>query len=138
VSRALRECAPGDAYAQEFPAITTTQLVMYAGASDDYNRIHYDQAHAQSAGLGGVIAHGMLTMALMTRVLTDWAGPWARMRRVSARFVAPVRPGDVVRVEAVVGARGEGTPAHVTCTATAKVGERTVATCEATIAVGDR
>ena len=111
----------------------------YAGASDDYNRIHYDQDYARSAGLGGVIAHGMLTMALMTRALTDWAGHDGMVRKVAARFVAPVRPGDVVRVEAVVEAREEtGAGNNVTCTATAKVGERTVATMDATIAFARR
>lgn len=136
MSRTLQAFAPGEAWTQDFPAITTTQLVMYAGASDDYNRIHYDQDYAKSAGLGGVIAHGMLTMALMTRTLADWAGPRAQLRKVSARFVAPVRPGDVVRVQAVVKGRGEGTASGtVLCGATAMVGERTVATCDATIVV---
>lgn len=135
MSPSLQDCAPGERHRQDFPAITTTQLAMYAGASDDYNRIHYDQDYAKSAGLGGVIAHGMLTMALMTRALTDWAGPGGTVRKLSARFVAPVRPGDVVSVEVVVEAREEMAERHdLACSATAKVGERTVATLDATVA----
>ena len=135
MSHPLQDSIPGQRHEQEFPAITTTQLVMYAGASDDYNRIHYDQDYARSAGLGGVIAHGMLTMALMTRALTDWAGHAGVVRRLSARFVAPVRPGDVVTVEAVVSTREEtGQRLDFACSSTARVGERTVATMDATVA----
>ncbi|HZQ60106.1 MAG TPA: MaoC/PaaZ C-terminal domain-containing protein [Casimicrobiaceae bacterium] len=124
----------GAAFEQSFPAITTMQLVKYAGASDDYNRIHYDQAFAQSAGLGGVIAHGMLTMGLMTSALTQWGGPRAFVRRVSARFLAPVRPGDVVRVEGRITASRETEAGHdVDCELVAKVGERSVATGEGTL-----
>ncbi len=134
MSRALEDCASGERHVQDFPAITTTQLAMYAGASDDYNRIHYDQDYARAAGLGGVIAHGMLTMALMTRALTDWAGHEGMVRKLSARFVAPVRPGDVVSVEVVVAAReATGADKGVACTATARVGERTVATMDAKV-----
>lgn len=135
MSTALRNDAAGAVHMRDFPAITTIQLAMYAGASDDYNRIHYDQDYARSAGLGGVIAHGMLTMALMTRALTDWAGPEGTVRKLSARFVAPVRPGDVVSVEAVVKARDDTEQRHIIeCSTTARVGERTVATMDASIA----
>lgn len=76
--------------------VTTRQLVMYAGASGDYNPIHYDLPHAQSAGLGGVIAHGMLTMGFAGKCLTDWLPVNARVIEFSGRFLSPVRPGDVV------------------------------------------
>lgn len=80
-------------------AVSTQQLVRYAGASGDFNPIHYDQAHAVEAGLGGVIAHGMLTMGFMARAVTDWAGERGQLQAISARFTAPVRPGDQVRVD---------------------------------------
>ena len=54
---------PGETFSIRRGPITTTQLVMYAGASGDFNRIHYDHPFAVQKGLGGVIAHGMLTMA---------------------------------------------------------------------------
>ena len=88
--------------------VTTRQLVMYAGASGDYNPIHYDQDYARSAGLGGVIAHGMLVMAFAGQLATDWAGPERFVEALSGRFLAPVRPGDSVRLTAEVTPAGEG------------------------------
>lgn len=82
--------------------VTTRQLVMYAGASGDYNRIHYDHAFASEAGLGGVIAHGMLTMGFAAECLSDWAGKGAFVERVQGRFLHPVRPGDEVRITLTV------------------------------------
>ncbi len=115
-------------------AVSTQQLVRYAGASDDYNRIHYDQAYAIEAGLGGVIAHGMLTMGFMARALTDWAGPRGRVKRIAARFLAPVRPGDVVRVIGRISAAEEGVEARtLACRLEAVVGTRTVASGDATV-----
>jgi len=82
--------------------VTTTQLVMYAGASGDFNRIHYDLPFAQEAGLGGVIAHGMLTMGFAAQMLTDWGGTGSFVQAIDARFLSPVRPGDTVHLEGVV------------------------------------
>lgn len=89
--------------------VTTEQLARYAGASDDYNRIHYDDAYSREAGLGGVVAHGMLTMGFMARALVDWAGNPVCVQSISARFTALVRPGDVVEVKLVVE---ESTQSH--------------------------
>ncbi|MEW6121798.1 MAG: MaoC/PaaZ C-terminal domain-containing protein [Pseudomonadota bacterium] len=122
----------GHVFALETEPVTTQQLVRYAGASDDYNRIHYDLPFAEASGLGGVIAHGMLTMAFMGRAVTDAIGPAGFVRRLSARFVAPVRPGDVVRVEAkILEARDEAGARHVRADLTARVGGRPVAVGEA-------
>ena len=90
-------------------AVTTEQLARYAGASDDYNRIHYDDAYAREAGLGGVVAHGMLTMGFMALALVEWAGNPICVQSISARFTAVVRPGDVVEVKLVVE---ESTQSH--------------------------
>src|SRR5262249_37267276 len=108
------------------------QLVKYAGASDDYNRIHYDQAYATNeAGLGGVIAHGMLTMAFMASAVTEWGGPSAFVRHLDARFTAPVRPNDVVSVKATVTAsRVDGADVEIK----AYVGDRVVAEGTAVVA----
>ena len=78
----------------ELPAqtftITRADLVRYAGASGDFNVIHWNQRVAQSVGLPDVIAHGMYTMALAVRVVTDWAGDPARVVEYGVRFTRPV------------------------------------------------
>jgi acyl dehydratase len=78
----------------ELPAqtftITRADLVRYAGASGDFNVIHWNQRVAQSVGLPDVIAHGMYTMALAARIVTDWAGDPARVVEYGVRFTRPV------------------------------------------------
>jgi acyl dehydratase len=75
--------------AQEFP-ITRVDLVRYAGASGDFNPIHWNQRFATSVGLPDVIAHGMYTMAVAIRVVTDWAGDPGRVVEYGVRFTRPV------------------------------------------------
>ena len=99
---------PGDSFSIRRGPITTTQLVMYAGASGDFNRIHYDHPFAVEKGLGGVIAHGMLTMAFAASCAVEAFGPAARIARIDARFTSPVRVGDVVEVTATVVERSAG------------------------------
>jgi acyl dehydratase len=70
--------------------VTRADLVRYAGASGDFNPIHWSDRVATSAGLPGVIAHGMLTMALAGRLVTDWAGSPAAVRTFGVRFTRPV------------------------------------------------
>lgn len=65
-------------------------LKKYADASGDQNPIHQDEEFAISVGLPNVIAHGMLTMALVGKYISDWAGGPANVREFSARFVKPV------------------------------------------------
>lgn len=89
--------------------VTRAQLVRYAGASGDFNPIHWNERTAIAVGLPGVIAHGMLTMALATRIVTSWAVDPARVREVSVRFTRPVvvpddEVGALLKVSAVVGA----------------------------------
>jgi acyl dehydratase len=78
----------------ELPSLTVTlrreDLVRYAGASGDFNPIHYSDRMATSLGLPGVVAHGMLTMAEAARVVTDWLGDPARLVEYGVRFVKPV------------------------------------------------
>jgi acyl dehydratase len=74
--------------------LTRTQLVMYAGASGDYNPLHTDEVFAtKAAGFPGVFAHGMLTMALTGKALTDWVGD-GRLRTFGVQFRGQVWPGD--------------------------------------------
>jgi acyl dehydratase len=65
-------------------------LKAYADASGDQNPIHQNEEFARSVGLPNVIAHGMLTMALVGKYVTDWAGGPAAVKEYSARFVKPV------------------------------------------------
>ena len=78
------------------PAITTTQLVKYAGASRDFNPIHYDKDFATQAGFDGVIAHGMLTMAFVGQLVTDWAWPEHELVKIKTRFRGITVPGDEI------------------------------------------
>ncbi|WP_219412803.1 MaoC family dehydratase [Pseudonocardia nigra] len=79
---------------QELPPlslrVTRADLVRYAGASGDFNPIHWSDRVATGVGLPGVIAHGMLTMALAGRIVTDWAGDPAAVRSYGVRFTRPV------------------------------------------------
>lgn len=79
-----------------------TTIVQYAGASGDFNPLHTDEVYAsRAAGYPGVFAHGMLTMALAGRVVTDWVGVEA-LTGFGARFKAQVWPGDTLTVTATV------------------------------------
>jgi acyl dehydratase len=86
--------------------ITRADLVRYAGASGDFNPIHYSDRIARAAGLPGVIAHGMYTMALGARVLSDWAGNPAAVVSYGVRFTKPVVvPDDDEGVALTIGGR---------------------------------
>ncbi|HTZ42507.1 MAG TPA: MaoC/PaaZ C-terminal domain-containing protein [Jatrophihabitans sp.] len=74
---------------QVFP-IGRADLVQYAGASGDFNPIHWSQETARSVGLPDVIAHGMLTMATAVRVVTDWLGDPGAVLSYGVRFTRPV------------------------------------------------
>jgi acyl dehydratase len=75
--------------AQEFP-IARADLVRYAGASGDFNPIHWNERFAKDVGLPDVIAHGMFTMATAIRVVTDWAGDPGAVVEYGVRFTRPV------------------------------------------------
>jgi acyl dehydratase len=81
--------------------VTRLQLVKYAGASGDFNPIHWDPERAQEMGLGGVIAHGMLSMGFLGQYVAGVAGP-ERVRRLKVRFGAMVRPDDVLTCKGTV------------------------------------
>jgi acyl dehydratase len=84
--------------------LTRTQIVQYAGASSDFNPLHTDEVYAtQVAGFPSVFAHGMLTMGMTARILTDWVGD-GRLLRYKARFLKQVWPGDTLTARAEVTA----------------------------------
>ena len=81
---------PGDALPTQTYVVTRADLVRYAGASGDFNPIHWSERVATSVGLPGVIAHGMFTMALAARALDTWAGEPGRIRELGCKFTKPV------------------------------------------------
>jgi acyl dehydratase len=84
--------------------LTRTQLVMYAGASGDYNPVHTDEVFATKvAGYPTVFAHGMLSMGATARMLTNWVGD-GRLTKYGVRFVSQVWPGDTLTARATVEA----------------------------------
>ena len=84
----------------QLPALTVTvrraDLVRYAGASGDFNPIHWNERVAREVGLPDVIAHGMFTMGAGVRVVVDWVGDPARVVEYSVRFTRPVVVPDTV------------------------------------------
>jgi acyl dehydratase len=85
---------------------STEQIASYAAASGDVNRIHLDDAYARSAGLPGLIAHGMLQMGILAVVAAQEAGGPTRLRRLACRFAGMVRPGDAVTFTAEAAGAG--------------------------------
>jgi acyl dehydratase len=95
--------------AQSFP-VTRATLVQYAGASGDFNPIHWNEAFATSVGLPDVIAHGMFTMAEAVRVVTDWVVDPGAVVEYGVRFTKPVvvpndETGAVIEVTGKVAAK---------------------------------
>ena len=91
--------------------ITRADLVKYAGASGDFNPIHWNERFAREVELPGVIAHGMFTMGAAVQLVTDWIGDPGAVVSYGTRFTKPVpvadldgEPGAVVEVVGVVGA----------------------------------
>lgn len=93
--------------------VTRQDLVKYAGASGDFNPIHWNESFATSVELPGVIAHGMFTMGAAVQLVTDWAGDPAAVVDYQTRFTKPVlvtdttgtdQAGAVIEVTGVVGA----------------------------------
>lgn len=87
--------------------LTRDSLVRYAGASGDFNPIHYRDDFAQSVGLDGVLAHGMLTMGVAVQVAVDWVGDAGKVIDYGVRFTKPVfvdaKDGAVLVVTGKIG-----------------------------------
>ena len=94
----------------ELPPISRYTLALYAGASGDHNPIHIDSDFAKKAGMPDVFAHGMLSMAYLGRMLTNWQ-PQASLRKFENRFAAITQLKDVItcsgRVAEIIEADGE-------------------------------
>src|SRR3954447_7320722 len=110
----LSDVTVGDAKSMVvFDDLTRTQIVMYAGASGDYNPLHTDELFTTKiAGYPTVFAHGMLSMGATGRVLTDWFGP-DRLTKFGVRFVNQGWPGDTPTAAATIDAIREEDGAHL-------------------------
>jgi len=92
---------PGTAIAPKSYWVTRLDLVMYAGASGDFNPIHWSERIARSVGLPGVIAHGMYTMAQAGKFVAEWAGDPGAVTEFGVRFSAMVPVPDDDRGAAI-------------------------------------
>ncbi|NJQ02970.1 MaoC family dehydratase [Streptomyces zingiberis] len=126
---------------RSFP-VTRATLVRYAGASGDFNPIHWNERFAREVGLEDVIAHGMFTMAEAVRVVTDWAGDPGAVVEYGVRFTRPVvvpddDKGAVIEVSAKVAAKlGEDTrTVRVDLTATS-AGRKVLGMARAVVRLG--
>jgi acyl dehydratase len=123
---------------QVFP-VTRADLVRYAGASGDFNPIHWNERVATEVGLPGVIAHGMLTMALAARVVTRWAGDPGALVEYHVRFGRPVLVpddgvGGEITVRGRVAAVAEDGRARVDLTVTSR-GDKVLSLARAIVAL---
>lgn len=86
----MNEISVGESIGELRVRITRQTLVRYAGASNDFNEIHYRDRYATAIGLPGVVAHGMWTMGAAIRVVTHWCQDPARIRSYKVRFSRPI------------------------------------------------
>ncbi len=129
--------AKGDELAPTSVRVTRADLVRYAGASGDFNPIHWSDRVAGEVGLPGVLAHGMLTMALAGRFVGAWAGGPAAVRGLGVRFTRPVvvpddDEGTEIAVSAVVKEVSPEGLSRLDITATCR-GEKILAQARAVI-----
>jgi acyl dehydratase len=115
--------ADGLTLERHLPPLELTDIVRYAGASGDFNPIHYDATYAHDSGLQTNVVHGMFTAGLLGVILGEWLGA-SGVRRFGVRFVAPVWCGDAPTVRANVATVNAGL-AQVEISAS--VGDRVVA-----------
>jgi acyl dehydratase len=137
VSGPLADLAVGTALPEQVYRVTRADLVRYAGASGDFNPIHWNQRVATSVGLPDVIAHGMFTMALAGRAVTDWTGDPGALLEYQVRFGRPVvvpddDTGAEVTVRGTVAALLEDSRARVDLTVSSG-GEKVLSLARAVI-----
>jgi len=112
MSPTIHELSPGQDIGTRTITVSRTDLVKYAGASGDFNPIHWNEAFATGVELPGVIAHGMFTMGSTVQLVTDWAGDPAAVVDFQTRFTKPVlvtdttgtdEPGATIEVSGLIG-----------------------------------
>lgn len=134
---AFEDLAVGQEVARREIAVDRSRLVRYAGASGDFNPIHWNERFATEVGLPGVIAHGMWTMGAAVGVVADWAGDPGAVLDYQTRFARPVPVPDpgaaTVEVVAAVGALdADSRAARIDLTVTT-AGTRVLAKCQALV-----
>jgi acyl dehydratase len=112
MSFSIHELSPGQEIGSRTIGVTRTDLVKYAGASGDFNPIHWNESFATSVELPGVIAHGMFTMGSAVQLVSDWAGNPGAVVDFQTRFTKPVLvtdttgtdvPGATIEVSGIIG-----------------------------------
>jgi len=131
------DVAVGTELPEQVYRITRADLVRYAGASGDFNPIHWNERVATEVGLPGVIAHGMFTMALAGRAVSDWTGDPGALVEYQVRFGRPVvvpddGHGAEVTVRGTVGALLDDDRARIDLTVTSN-GEKVLSLARATV-----
>ncbi|HEV7876013.1 MAG TPA: MaoC family dehydratase [Nocardioides sp.] len=133
----LADVAVGTELPEQVYRVSRADLVRSAGASGDFNPIHWNQRVATEVGLPGVIAHGMFTMALAGRAVTDWTGDPGALVEYQVRFGRPVvvpddDSGAEVTVRGTVGSLLDGDRVRVDLTVTSG-GEKVLSLARATV-----
>ena len=100
----FEDVSEGDTGPEVRHELTRTDLVMYAGASGDFNPMHTDEVKAKAAGLPSVFGHGMFSAGVLAKALTDYVGI-GNLRRYKVRFVKQTWPGEVFVTKVVVKAK---------------------------------
>jgi len=103
------EVEVGQDLPQRSNVVDRAQLVQYAGASGDFNPIHWNPEFAQMVGLPGVIAHGMFNMGLVGRVISEWVGDPGAVRKLSVQFRKEVLPDEKIVAKGRVAEKDEAT-----------------------------
>ncbi len=119
------EISEGDAAPEFSHELTRTDLVMYAGASGDFNPMHTDEVKAKKAGLPSVFGHGMFTAGLLGKALTDYVGV-GNLRTYKIRFTKQTWPGEVLTTSVTVAKKYEAGHEHrvdLECSVTNQEGE---------------
>jgi acyl dehydratase len=136
---AFDEVAVGTVLPPLSVTLSRADLVRYAGASGDFNPIHWNQSVASAVGLPDVIAHGMLTMALAARMVTDWCGDPSAIRDYGVTFTRPVvvpnETGAVVEVSGTVKAVDGASRTATVAIVVAAAGQRVFVKSTAVVAL---
>ena len=106
-------------------ALTRTDLVMYAGASGDFNPMHHDELAAQAAGLPSVFGHGMFTAGLLATAVTNYVGI-GTLKSYRVRFTKQTWPGEVLTTQVTVREKRAGNEVVLDCAVVNENGEAKV------------
>jgi acyl dehydratase len=120
------DARPGDAGPPVTRVLTRTDLVMYAGASGDFNPMHHDEIAAQQAGLPSVFGHGMFTAGLLATAITDYVGV-GNLASYKVRFTKQTWPGETLTTNVAVKEKRAGNQVLLECSVVNEQGEAKVA-----------